>query len=168
MEHSKTIIRPVEKRDREPILRMVEHTKMFSPPEVEVAMELVDACLHKEQRDYITFVTDDGTGLATGYVCFGPTPATEGTFDLYWIVVSPDQHNRGLGKKLLRFTEEEIIKKGGRLIIIETSSQMKYHPTREFYLRNGYRVEAVIKDFYSRGDDRIIFTKMLNNPKEEM
>ena len=26
-----------------------------------------------------------------GYACTGPTPATEGTFDLYWLAVDPVQ-----------------------------------------------------------------------------
>ena len=35
-----------------------------------------------------------------GYYCIGPTPATEGTFDLYWIAVEPSLHGRGVGSAL--------------------------------------------------------------------
>lgn len=45
------------------------------------------------------------------------------------------------------------------MVVIETSSKEKYQPTRDFYLRNGYRVEAVIKDFYRVDDHRVIFVK---------
>jgi len=100
-------------------------------------------------------------GRAVGYVCFGPTPATEGTYDLYWIAVSPKLHNKGIGRQLLNFTEREVVRMGGRLLIIETSSQEKYAPTQAFYLKNGYEIEARIRDFYRPGDDRLIYTKHL-------
>ena len=42
---------------------------------------------------------------------------------------------------------------------VETSSQPKYEPTRQFYLRSGYTVEAVLKDFYAENDDKVVFVK---------
>ncbi len=152
-------IRPTTVEDRSSILDILHRTSMFTPAEIDVALELVDAWLnHPEQKDYILY-TADREGKVLGYVCYGPTPATEGTFDLYWIAVDPLYQRCGIGKQLLLFTEEVIRKAGGRLIIIETSSQEKYAPTRSFYERNGYTLEARIKDFYREGDDRLIYVK---------
>jgi len=140
---------------------------MFSPAEMDVAMELIDVCLNqKEQKDYIINVATDETDSIVGYVCYGPTPATIGTFDLYWIVVDVVCQNQGIGKQLLQFVESEVSQKVGRLIVIETSSVEKYLPTRGFYLRNGYTIAAQIKDFYCEGDDRVIFVKYFK-PKEK-
>lgn len=140
---------------------------MFSPAEVDVAMELIDVCLNqKEQKDYTIHVATDETDSIVGYVCYGPTPATIGTFDLYWIVVDVVCQNQGIGKQLLQFVEGEVSRKVGRLIIIETSSVEKYLPTRGFYLRNGYTIAAQIRDFYREGDDRVIFVKYFK-PKEK-
>ncbi len=152
-------IRPTVVGDRTPILEILHRTAMFTPEEIEVARELIDAWLyHPEQKDYILY-TAEAEGTVRGYVCYGPTPATEGTYDLYWIAVDPLYQRAGIGKQLLLFIEEVVRKAQGRLIIIETSSQDKYNPTRSFYERNGYILEARIRDFYRRGDDRLIYVK---------
>ncbi len=154
-------IRPMVEADKPHIIEAVEATDMFTGEEVDVAEELIDIYLtKKDQKDYIIFVADLA-GRPAGYVCYGPTPAAEGTFDLYWIAVAPELHKRGIGKRLLKYTEEEVSRKAGRLVVIETSSQPKYKATQDFYLRNGYAIEARIKDFYRDGDDRLIFTKRL-------
>ncbi|MFQ3619314.1 MAG: GNAT family N-acetyltransferase [Spirochaetales bacterium] len=152
-------IRPFNQHDRTPIGEILRSTHMFTQEEVAVAMELIDTFLQNPyQKDYLLY-TAEAQEKAVGYVCYGPTPATEGTFDLYWIAVDPSLQNSGVGTQLLLFTEEQIKKAGGRLIIIETSSQEKYQPTRIFYERKGYTLEARIKDFYRLGDDRLIYTK---------
>lgn len=161
--HEQVIIRPMGHADKPHVMQAIKDTGMFSEAEHDVALELIDIFLTKnDQKDYIIYVAEHA-GQAVGYVCYGPTPATEGTFDLYWIAVSPKLHNLGIGRKLLKFTEEEVSRRAGRLLIIETSSQEKYAPTQGFYLRNGYVIEARIKDFYKPGDDRLIYTKRLSN-----
>ncbi len=155
-------IRKMVAEDRATILRILEATDMFTPVELDVAMELVDIYLtNQKQKDYIIYVATDERKEVVGYVCYGPTPATDGTFDLYWIAVSPAMQQQGVGKKLLSFTEQAIMNQQGRMIVIETSSQTKYKPTQDFYLRNHYQLEARIKDFYRIGDDRLIFVKRL-------
>ena len=66
-----------------------------------------------------------------------------------------------MGRGLLAATEEAVRKQGGRLLIVETSGLPKYEPTRTFYHATGYTLEATLKDFYSDGDDLVIFTKRL-------
>ena len=152
-------IRKMLPEDKAPVIQILRTTGMFSKEEVAVAEELIDIFLkNKDQKDYLIYVSDDD-GTVTGYVCYGPAPATDGTFDLYWIAVSPEWQNKRIGKQLLAFVEEKISTEGGRIIIIETSSQGKYIPTQEFYKRNLYNIEARISGFYSPGDDRLIFVK---------
>jgi ribosomal protein S18 acetylase RimI-like enzyme len=152
-------IRQMIKKDRKTILDMIVETEMFTTAEVDVAMELVDIYLNnKNQKDYNIVVAEEENEVL-GYACYGPTPATEGTFDLYWIVVNPAHQNMGIGKKLLHYVEKKVFEAGGRLLVIETSSQQKYIPTQKFYINNDYKISAQIKDFYKPGDDRIIFTK---------
>ena len=113
----------------------------------------------KGDPDYIISVVE--RDHIAGYECHGPTPLTEGTFDLYWIVVDPAAQKRGYGRLLLRAAEEDATKRGGRLLLIETSSQPAYDATVRFYKRNGYRLEARVHDFYHRGDDKLILAKDL-------
>ncbi len=155
-------IRKMIADDRAAISRILEETDMFTSAELNVALELIDIFLtNREQKDYIIYVATDERKEVVGYVCYGPTPATDGTFDLYWIAVSPAMQQQGVGKALLLFTEQQVMRHNGRMIIIETSSQPKYKPTQDFYLRNHYQIEARIKDFYRIGDDRLIFVKRL-------
>lgn len=155
-------IRKMISQDRDVICDIIAKTNMFTQAEIDVAMELIDIFLtKKEQKDYIIYVAENKGKEVVGYVCYGPTPAAEGTFDLYWIAVSPTMQGQGVGKELLSFTENYVLRQKGRLIIIETSSQPKYQPTQQFYINNKYIIEARIKDFYRRGDDRLIFVKRL-------
>jgi ribosomal protein S18 acetylase RimI-like enzyme len=151
-------------QDREQIKAILMQTGFFSVGEIEVAMELVDIYLTKpEQKDYLVHVAESTDTQICGYICFGPTPLTSGTYDLYWIAVHPEFQKQGVGKRLLTFLEQEIAHRQGRLIIIETSSQKKYAATQAFYLRNGYQLTAQISDFYQPGDDRMIYTKYIKN-----
>jgi len=153
------IIRPLKPSDRTALQRILIDTGMFTEAEIEVALELIDIVLTKpDQKDYFIYVATDESQLV-GYVCYGPTPATEGTYDLYWIAVAPRLQGKGVGRDLLKHVEAIVQDQNGRLIIIETSSKERYLPTRNFYLKNGYAIAAQIKDFYRPGDDRVIFVK---------
>ena len=97
-----------------------------------------------------------------GYVCFGRTPATDGTWDLYWIAVHPSAQGTGGGKMLLEEVERRVKAEGGRMIVVETSSRTDYESTRRFYDRRGYREGARVQGFYAPGDDRVIYTRQFS------
>jgi ribosomal protein S18 acetylase RimI-like enzyme len=91
----------------------------------------------------------------------GPTPATEGTFDLYWVAVEPSVQGKGIGRALDDHACDLIRGMSGRLIIAETSSLPRYGKTREFYVRRGYRELARIAHYYRPGDDLVVYGKYL-------
>jgi len=143
-------------------MEIIRATRFFLPEEIKVAEELIDIYLNQpDQKDYQIVVAEDENRKVVGYMTYGPTPLTAGTWDLYWIAVSPEVQGRGYGQLLVRYLEKEVKKSKGRLVIIETSSQPKYLPTRKFYEKLGYREMARIPDFYRPGDDRVIFGKYL-------
>ena len=84
-----------------------------------------------------------------------------GTWILWWIVVDPAAQRLGIGRKLMQQVEAEVRKQKGRVIFIDTSSQPIYESTRGFYLRLGYEQDAVLRDFYAAGDDKVVFRKKL-------
>ena len=49
---------------------------------------------------------------------------------------------------------------------IETSNRPQYASTRAFYERCGYVCEAVLRDFYAPGDDKVIFVRVLTDDRE--
>ena len=154
------MIRPMEPRDKSVVLGLIRATDMFTPAEVDVAEELMDIYLEKpDQGDYRVVVVENDRKETVGYMTWGPTPLTEGAYDLYWMAVSPAEQGRGRGKALVRWLEDEVRLRDGRMIIIETSSQPKYHGTRQFYIDLDYREVARVPDFYRAGDDRVIYAK---------
>ena len=155
-------IRRAEPRDRERIRDILVATARFTRQEVGWAMELVDLALGQPGRsEYSAYVLDDSEGAVQGYVLFGPTPMTEGVYDLYWIAVDPKQQGHGYGQLLLRFVETEVRRHAGRMLLIETSSKRSYAPTIRFYQRAGYTEISRIKDFYRIEDDKVVFCKHL-------
>ncbi|GAC1516131.1 MAG: N-acetyltransferase [Gemmatimonadaceae bacterium] len=156
------VVRPLVVADRAAVRAVLESSPNFTAAETAVAVELVDEYLADgEDSGYLLFVVDapGGSSGVAGYVCIGPTPLTEGTYDLYWIAVHHAAQGRGFGRHLLGFAEEEVRRRGGRLLLIETSSQEGYAGTLRFYERAGYLLEARIRDFYRPDDDKLVFAK---------
>lgn len=152
----------MKKEDREAILRVMHSTDMFNSEEVVVAEEMMDSYIQQpNQRDYYMVVIENEKKEIVGYMSYGPTPLTKGTYDVYWLAVSPSYQRRGYGKKLIEWLERKVKNEQGRMIIIETSSQPKYESSRQFYRDIGYEEVARIADFYKPGDDRIIYAKRL-------
>ncbi len=148
--------------DRAGLERLLSRIKVFNQEDQSVALELVDFAIQNPwQKEYDFILALDGPEQLIAYACFGPTPMTDRTFDLYWIAVDPDFAGQGVGKALLKKVEEEISDQKGRMIVIETSSGPEYEATRGFYLRNNYLLAETIKDFFRNGEDRVTYVKTL-------
>jgi len=157
------MIRSMTSADKPAVLGLIRETGFFRPDEIAVAEELIDITLDRpDQKDYGIVVAEDAQGAVAGYLTYGPTPLSLGTFDLYWMAVDPRAQGRGIGKALVLWLEEHVRREAGRLIVIETSSTEKYDPTRKFYLGLKYTEVARIPDFYGPGDDRVIYTKHMS------
>ena len=122
-------------------------------------MELIDCFLRDGEKSGYYFRVAESNNEITGYVCYGPTPLTKNTWDIFWEAVSRDFQGQGIGGKLLQAAEKVIQKAGGGMILIETSSTPAYGKTRNFYFRQGYEEIARVPDFYEPGDDKLILRK---------
>jgi ribosomal protein S18 acetylase RimI-like enzyme len=157
-------IRGLERRDRSRIAEIIVAAGRFNDREIKTALELVDEALEGgEASGYFFVLLEHGNEQPRlkGYACYGPAPLTQGTYDLYWIVVDPSGQRKGFGRRLLEFVEHDAAKRGGRMLLIETSSQESYISAILFYRRSGYRQVARIKNFYRIGDDKLVFMKEL-------
>jgi len=158
------MITTLRKSDRNKIQKILVDTNNFFNDEISVAMELIDIHINvTEQKDYEIFVDRDENDeeQINGYVCIGPRPLTDGTYDLYWIAVNPSIQSKGVGSKLVRHIEEHIKNKNGRLVLIETSGKPSYEKERKFYEKNLYEKFVEIKDFYKKGDSLVVYGKYL-------
>lgn len=166
-------------KHREGVSDILTATGVFRAEEIDVAIELFDS----------VFGTNDGTEVLypgfsmktpassdyfflgaftskeelAGFACYGPTPATDRTFDLYWIAVHPAAQGSGSGTILLNEVERRLEGLNARMVVVETSSRSDYKNTRGFYARRGYVEAARARDFYAPSDDRITFTKRLQS-----
>ena len=163
--------------DRSRVNEILVATGAFGDEEIAVALELFDSVAHSAHStraggqalassaapdtDYEFIGARDAEGTLLGYACFGPTPSTHGTYDLYWLAVDPDLQGRGVGRRLVRWIEQRLEKRGARMLVAETSSRDDYVRTREFYQRAGFAEAARVRDFYAPADDRIIYTTRL-------
>lgn len=158
-------IRPATVDDRESIRRILVSTAIFRDDEISAALELLDRGLNVPRTDDFSVIVAAGTGKDSstvhGYVLYGPMPKAEGVFDLYWIAVDPARQGQGIGGLLLRFTEQEVRRQNGRLLLIETSSRESYAPTMRFYTHSGYEEVSRVKDFHRIEDDKVILGKHL-------
>ncbi len=151
----------IKSGDVKNIREIVSSTGFFSDEEINIAVELVEERLSREEACGYYFLFLDIDNKTVGYSCFGPIPATKFSYDLYWIAVHKDYQSLGLGKIILAESEIAISKLGGKRIYIETSGREQYLSTRKFYLTCNYKEEAVLKDFYSPGDAKYLYLKVL-------
>jgi ribosomal protein S18 acetylase RimI-like enzyme len=87
---------------------------------------------------------------------------TDRTWNLQLIAIHPDRQGQGRGAALLHYVEKTLAARKGRMLLVETSGLPDFDRTRAFYVKCGYQEEARIRDFYTTGDDKIVFRKVLN------
>ena len=152
-------LRELRSADRGRIAEIVRAVGVFRDEEIQIALEVFDASCRPFQTDYHTLGAELDGRLA-GWICWGATPCTVGTVDLYWMAVDPEVQGTGVGTALVGEMERRLAGHA-RLVSIDTSGRESYAPTRRFYEARGYRPVAVVPDFYAPGDAQVIFTKTL-------
>jgi len=181
-------IGPLQPEHRQQIEKIVRATGAFSEAEIAVALELFDDAAkggmgirngngpetgrgaHSDSHSHSAVADSDYEFIGAfeadtliGYACFGATPATDRTYDLYWIAVHPSAQRGGAGATLMSEVERRLESRRARLVLIETSSREDYAPTRRFYHRRGYEEAARLRDFYAPGDDRVVLSKRMGS-----
>ena len=134
----------------------------FRPEEVACAIELLEAVLDPpEGNTYEARVLVDPTDRPVSYACFGQTPMTDATYDLYWLVTAASARGQGVGRQLLSAVEAELCGRQARTVRVETSSLEGQGGALRFYERVGYALAGRIPDFYRPGDDLLTLIKRL-------
>jgi ribosomal protein S18 acetylase RimI-like enzyme len=157
------MIRPTTQADTPDLLKLTEGTGVFKPHEIQALDEVLSdyhASAHLEGHIAVTY---EEHGRILGYAYYAPAAMTDRTWYLYWIAVTRDIQAKGIGGKLLRHVENDIRKRNGRVLFIETSSLPHYELTRRFYEKHHYEVTGVLRDYYSDGDDMVVFRKKMTS-----
>ena len=150
-------IRKVKKQDVEALKAVLDSIELFPS---EMLDEMITPYFEDPNSEEIWFTTiENGKPISIGYCA--PEKLTEGTFNLYAIGVRGDIQGKGIGRQMMDFIETELKQKGHRILIVETSGTTDFELTRKFYENLGYTKEAVIRDFWTEGDDKVIYWKKL-------
>jgi len=151
-------IRFIVKEDLEYLQSIIESTDLFPS---EMLIEMTSDYFQNINSDDSWLTTEDN-GIPVGIAYVAPERMTTGTYNLYLIAIHKDYQGKGLGREIINFVENLVKEKDGRILIIETSGLPEFEDTRRFYIKLNYNQEAVIKDFYDEGEDKIVFLKKLN------
>lgn len=127
--------------------------------------EMLDDMIHdffnnENTTDLWLTTIENGQPISIAYCA--PERMTEGTYNLYAIAVHKNYQGKGIGKKMMHYIEDLLRKDGHRILLVETSVLPEYELTRNFYDKCNYHQEAIIRDFYEAGDDKVVFWKKLN------
>jgi ribosomal protein S18 acetylase RimI-like enzyme len=156
-----TLITESTAEDAGAILALARSEPLFSAEEAAVVAELLSDYLERPDHNGYFFLTAQQDQELVGFACFGPTPMTQGTYDLYWIAVSSARKGTGIGRALMTAVESRVSDMGGRMLVLDTSGRPDYAGTRAFYERLGFVRTATIPDFYAAGDDLVIYSLRL-------
>ncbi len=148
--------------DIDDVTEIVRSTGFFREDEIEVARELVDEGFHIGEESGYEFILAEIDGRVVGYSCYGLIPCTLKSYDLYWIATHNDFRGKGIGRLILKKTEEAVNSMGGKTVYVETSSKEQYVSTRVFYEKNDYILKAQFDDFYDIGDHKCVYIKVVS------
>jgi len=150
-------IRKVIKDDIKELKEVLNSIDLFP---AEMLDDMMSDYFENPETSDIWFTTiQDEKPVAIGYCA--PEKLTEGTYNLYAIGIRSDLQGKGIGGAMMNYIENELKNQGQRILIVETSGTEDFRLTRKFYENLNYTKEAVIRDFWSEGDDKVIFWKKL-------
>ena len=153
-------MRPYASADGCDVVALVVAAGMFSQDE---ATFLAEGALEDSNDGASCFVEDaeDGQGLAS-VLYYRPEDAADRAYDLTMIAVRPDLQGGGRGAALMRHAEEDLRERGQRLLVVRTSGTSQYAKNRDFYRGLGYSEQSRVADYWTDGDDLVLFTKRLD------
>ncbi len=160
------MIRPATSDDITALIAIADASGLFQPDQLEeVGAMLADYFGGNSSGDRDSehfWITDDaGNAGPVGVAYCAPEPMTEGTWNLQMIAVHPDHQGQGRGTTILRYVEQTLTQRGGRILLVETSGADSFERVRAFYRKAGYDEEARIREFYKAGEDKIVYRKAL-------
>jgi ribosomal protein S18 acetylase RimI-like enzyme len=150
-------IRPLVRGDLPRVAHLVDANAMF-PSDM---LEGMTAAYFGGEGDTQRWIVAERDGQVEAVAYTVPEPLTEGTWNTLLICVDPASHGQAIGTALMRHIEDELRADRARVLLVETSGTPDFGRTRGFYDMLGYDREARIRDYYSAGDDKIIFRKAL-------
>ncbi len=150
-------IRKVVKSDINALKEVLDSIDLF-PSEMLEDM-ISDYFTNADSEDIWFTAIENEKPISIAYCA--PEKLTQGTFNLYAIGVRSDIQGKGIGRQMMTYIEHHLKQNQQRILIVETSGTQDFQLTRKFYENLNYTKEAVIRDFWDEGDDKVIYWKKL-------
>lgn len=152
------MIRPTTPQDAPSILSLAAALALFEPQQLE-QLGLLFAASAEPSADPCPFwlVDDAGEAGISGASYCEPERMTEGTWNLQFIGIRPEQQRQGRGTALMQAVEQSLRQRKARIMLVETAACMASNHV--FYTSCGFEREATIRDFYAAGEDKVVFRK---------
>ncbi len=161
MPDTKYEISETRRAEFEPIMKMTKRAAVFNEKEVATVTDLLEGYEEGPESSGYYFLSCREDGKIIGYACWGPRDLAGNGYDFYWLCTDPEQQGKGVGRALAQAVEDEIRKRNGVWLVIETSDTDHYAPARRLYERCGYTLAMLLPDFYKDGDGLCTYTKRL-------
>lgn len=144
------IIRPYQASDLSEVLNLLSSNipTYFAPEEYE---DLKTYLAHEIEDYYV--VEQDNHIVAAGGINYKEQDAY-----ISWDFVDANMHGTGIGKQLLQYRLDRILKRGKVKRIIVRTSQFAYG----FYEKNGFVIKEQHKDYWAPGFDMIFMVYQEN------
>ncbi|MBW4633592.1 MAG: GNAT family N-acetyltransferase [Iphinoe sp. HA4291-MV1] len=148
------MIRPTMPDDTTALIALADATGLFQPKQLEELGEMLSDYFGGSSDSYSLrdgkadrfWITDDDNG-AVGVAYCEMERMTDQTWNLQLIAIRPDRQGQGRGATLLRYVEQTLMARGGRVLLVETSGTPDFER---------------IRDFYQAGADKIVYRKALS------
>lgn len=149
-------IRPVSIEDLGALKLVIDLNELFPS---ELLDDMISPYFNGNKEDFWITYEEDNVSVAVAF--YAPEKMTNGTYNIYLIAVHPNFQGKNIGRELLLYIEQHLKSRNERIVLIETSGLPEFENARKFYRKNGYHQEAVVREFYAEGDDKVIFHKFL-------
>ena len=146
-------IRKAQAKDRDSIFEIFE--SQDTRWDIPYARKYFDDYFNNVNPDDVVFVgiLDGKTVAVTGYF-----PDSYDIDDVYWLnwhYTHKDYEGKGIGGKLLEYVIEMLSPKI-RKFYVNTGSRLLNLRALNLYIKKGFRIEAVLRDYYGKGEDQIV------------
>ena len=149
-------------RDPETIRNITASTGFFDDTDIEIGVNLAHAVLNRQyandNAEKPEFLFAEDGGQTVGYACFGKIQDCCSAYELYLISTLNSYRGHGIGRRLVQRLLETVRRLGGKKVFVKTEGTRQYLPTRKFYESCGFRLEAVLKEYYDDKDDCYIYS----------
>ena len=110
---------------------------------------------------YVLEIDQNNEKVIVGTIGYSIDKYESEQYWLGWFYVHQEHQNHNYGKKLLNHIVGQMRRMNVKKLFVNTSSYRTYIPALIFYLKNGFKMESVIKNYYGGDEDQLILSKII-------